>query len=333
MNQNDLVSIILPVYNAERFIENTIRSVLNQTYSNIECVVIDDGSTDSTAIIVNNIRQNDCRIKYYKQQNGGICSARNLGLDKINGQYVCFCDHDDEYDRKFIENSISLIRSLNVDVICSAYKEIEIRGSNIIKEETRIPQNTNIIWDASNIFCDYVTYQHTFTTIWNCLYTRDAVTTIKFDNNLKFGGEDILFNLTILQRGYRVGKNEKVAYYHYKRYGQSTSCKINNNRIQSLLICLNEEVNMVSNDMDEKKYLIATCEQYYLGGIIKLIKENISMFSYSRFKTLIKSILHSQYYEWRRKYINTSLGVKYKITYYLFCKLNLRLLYFLCKIC
>ena len=332
INENELISVIIPVYNAEEFIENTIISVLNQTYSNIECIVVDDGSLDNTAKIIERLQRNDRRIKYYKQENGGICCARNLGLTKIKGKYVCFCDHDDEYDKNFIESSITLIKTLNVDIICSAYKEIEIQGNKILKEEVRIPTNKNSILDASNIFDDYVSYQHTFTTIWNCLYNSNILVSTKFDDRLKFGGEDILFNLKLLQRGYKVGKNEKVSYNHYKRYGQSASSKVNNNRINSLLICLNEEVNMICKNMNGNKLLIATGEEYYLGGIIKLIKTQISILSYRDFKDFLENILHSEYYKWEKKYLSTSLEFKYNMIYFLFCRGYFRLLYFLCKI-
>lgn len=330
--ENELVSIILPVYNAEKFIESTIMSVLNQSYLNIECIVIDDGSTDNTNKIINQLMEKDERLKYYKQENEGICSARNLGLQKINGEYVCFCDHDDEYARNYIETSIGLIKALRVDVICSAYKEIEIKDNIIIKDEIRIPSDKNLVWDVSNIFRDYWSYQHTFTTIWNCLYTKKALVDFKFDERLRFGGEDVLFNLRILQRGFKVGKNDAISYYHYKRYGQSASSKFNDNRIDSLLICLNEEINIILQSMNKDRYLVATSEQYYLGGILKLIKTHIATFSYSNFRTLMTDICNSRYFKWKKDFVVTKLGIKYNICYLFFCKSYMFLLYLLCKI-
>ena len=330
--ENELVSIILPVYNAEKFIEKTIMSVLNQSYSNIECIVIDDGSTDMTNTIINELMEKDGRLKYFKQENGGICSARNLGLQKINGEYVCFCDHDDEYAADYIETSIELIKALRVDVVCSAYKEIEINDSIVIKEEIRIPSDKSLVWDVSNIFSDYLSYQHTFTTVWNCLYKKKALTESEFDERMKFGGEDILFNLRILQHGLKVGKNDSISYYHYKRHGQSASSKLNNNRIESLMICLSEEVNIISQNMNKDRYLVATSEQYYLGGILKLIKNNIEAFSYQTFKTLMTDMCNSDHYKWEKRFVKTKLGLKYNICYLLFCKSYILSLYLLCKI-
>src|SRR5699024_2945710 len=238
----------------------------------------------------------------------------------------------DEYEINYIETSIEIIKTMGVDVLCSAYKEIEIKDNVIVKEEIRVPSDIDLIWDISNIFGDYSSYQHLFTTIWNCLYKKNTIEDIRFDERFKFGGEDVLFNLSILKHGFKVGKNKNISYYHYKRYGQSASSKFNNNRIDSLLICLNEEINIISKSENRERNLIATCEQYYLVGILKLIREHITIFSYNRFKKLMIDIYNSQYYKWERKFVNTKLGIKYNVSYLLFCKSCIFMTYILCKI-
>lgn len=109
---NNLISIIIPCYNQGRFLNETILSVYNQTYSNWECIIINDGSTDDSEEIVNRWAVKDNRFKYFYKENAGVSSARNLGLEKVNGNYIQFLDSDDLLESRKLELSIlSLIKS------------------------------------------------------------------------------------------------------------------------------------------------------------------------------------------------------------------------------
>jgi glycosyltransferase involved in cell wall biosynthesis len=107
---NNLISIIIPCYNQGRFLNETILSVYNQTYSNWECIIINDGSTDDSEEIANEWVRKDNRFKYFYKKNGGVSSARNLGLEKINGNYIQFLDSDDLLDSRKLELSILSLR-------------------------------------------------------------------------------------------------------------------------------------------------------------------------------------------------------------------------------
>ena len=100
---SDMISIIIPAYNAADYLAQTIESVLNQTYSDFELILIDDGSTDRTREIIKDYQCKDARIKYFYKENGGVSSARNLGLQKATGDFVSFLDSDDLWDRRFLE--------------------------------------------------------------------------------------------------------------------------------------------------------------------------------------------------------------------------------------
>lgn len=108
-----LVSIIMPVYNKENYLEKSILSVLNQTYKNIELVIINDGSTDKSEEIILKMMY-DNRIKYYKQSNNGVSIARNNGIKVALGEFVSFLDADDYYDETFIEKMLNKIKDKNV---------------------------------------------------------------------------------------------------------------------------------------------------------------------------------------------------------------------------
>ena len=105
-----MISIIIPAYNAGDYLANTIESVFNQTYPDFELLLIDDGSTDHTHEIVQAFQSKDNRIKYYYKPNGGVSSARNLGIKKARGEYFTFLDSDDTYEPAFLEKMFCQIK-------------------------------------------------------------------------------------------------------------------------------------------------------------------------------------------------------------------------------
>ena len=92
---NDTVSIIVPIYNKEKYLEKCLDSILGQTYRDLEIILVDDGSTDNSLVICQHYAEKDPRIKIYHKPNGGVSSARNLGLEKSTGKYISFVDPDD----------------------------------------------------------------------------------------------------------------------------------------------------------------------------------------------------------------------------------------------
>ena len=107
----DLISIVVPVYNAERFIEETIKTVLNQTYEKWELILVDDCSKDNSKQIIEKFMQNDSRIKYYCQEkNGGPALARHKGIDLSTGNYICFLDADDLWDKDKLRKQTDFIK-------------------------------------------------------------------------------------------------------------------------------------------------------------------------------------------------------------------------------
>ena len=120
---NPLVSIITPSYNSAKFIAETIQSVQNQTHQNWEMIIVDDGSSDETEIVVLSIIQNDNRIQFHKlSQNSGPAVARNTGIEKASGDYMTFIDADDIWFPTFIENNIKTIQETGIPFVFSSYK-------------------------------------------------------------------------------------------------------------------------------------------------------------------------------------------------------------------
>jgi len=118
---NHLISIIIPCYNQGLYLDETIASVLNQSYTNWECILINDGSTDNTASIIEKWESIDNRIKSHYKENGGLSSARNLGLEKANGDYIQFLDSDDILDSGKLYIALEYLKNNNLDIAVTNY--------------------------------------------------------------------------------------------------------------------------------------------------------------------------------------------------------------------
>lgn len=204
---NNLVSIIVPLYNKEQYIKKCIVSLINQTYSNLEIIIINDGSTDNSLEIVENIK--DPRIKIFTIKNGGVSNARNFGIKQANGDYLMFVDSDDYVSKEYVESFVSEL-TLEVDYIASGRKDvfnnkiIDVGLVNYIGDTKSIPEKFYI-----DGFCHAV---------WGKLFKRDII----INNSIEFPkiniSEDSFFNIGYLKKCKNVKLIDSCNYYyvHYE---------------------------------------------------------------------------------------------------------------------
>ncbi|MCO6501338.1 MAG: glycosyltransferase [Vicingus serpentipes] len=147
MTSKDLVSVIIPVYNAEDFIEETVQSVLQQTYNKLELIIVNDGSTDSTPGILERLKKSDDRIKIISKYNSGVCDARNKGIEESKGWFLIFLDADDLWSDTFLQNCISLFNS--DETIKAIYTKGQLINSKSERLDSFIEANTiNSVMDV-----------------------------------------------------------------------------------------------------------------------------------------------------------------------------------------
>ena len=127
------VSIIVPIYNGEKYLSRCVDSLLNQSYKNIEYIFINDGSTDNTLDILNDYFKKDERIIVIDKDNTGVSDSRNKGIEKATGDYICFCDCDDMYDKNYVETMLNLTIDENVPLVKCNFKVINKNGQSIDK--------------------------------------------------------------------------------------------------------------------------------------------------------------------------------------------------------
>ena len=129
-----LVSIVTPTFNCGKYIGKTLESIINQTYNNLEVIVVDDCSTDNTCEIVNSYLKKDGRIKYFRlSENSGAALARTFAIEKARGEFIAFLDSDDIWYKDKLEKQLEFMKENNVAFTCTAYEQIDKRGNSLNK--------------------------------------------------------------------------------------------------------------------------------------------------------------------------------------------------------
>ena len=217
------ISVIVPVYNVERYLKQCLESIINQTYSNIEIICVNDGTKDKSREILEEYRKRDSRIKIIDKKNGGLSSARNAGLEVAQGEYISFIDSDDWIEETMIEKLYRNITSLGTDIaICAVHqydeKKKEIDDSNkyyTLEYFDKSFDNRSFTYEETKPFIMDVCVM-----AWNKLYRRSLIDQeeARFPNGLIFEDGPFFFTLFFKARGVSIVR-EYLYYYRVNREG------------------------------------------------------------------------------------------------------------------
>jgi len=200
------ISVIVPIYNVEKYLGKCLNSILEQTFTDYELILVDDGSTDSSGDIADEYALKDDRISVIHKKNGGLSDARNHGIDKANGEYVCFIDSDDWIEKTYLEELHELAVKNEADItICDYQKNT---GDSVIKQpkefavviETGIDAIDNLYSDKYGIYV----------VAWNKLYNRDLFTDLRYPVGMIHEDEAIFGDLFCEAK--KVVRTERILY-------------------------------------------------------------------------------------------------------------------------
>ena len=218
MNQPK-ISIIVPVYKVEPYLRKCLDSIINQTYTDLEIILVDDGSPDNCGAICDEYARKDSRILVIHKENGGVSAARNTGLEAATGEYIGFVDSDDWIDSDMYENLLCLLLQHGADIAQS--------GIVFEKESTHWEMYT----PNQPVFCECKTSSFPGETwilfsnsIWNKLYKASVAKSAKFSPTLTYG-EDLLYNALLLQNASAIVFAPQ-AKYHYLQQANSISHRL-----------------------------------------------------------------------------------------------------------
>lgn len=207
--KDPIISIIVPVYNSANYLEDCLYSIKKQTYSNIEVILVDDGSIDCSRDICQKFVAEDERFHLYVQPNKGASVARNNGLQRAAGKYISFVDSDDVVDDKYIEILYMAIKNSNVDIsVC-----------NYCFFSSKLPQKTNKPFVTIVPVDESIFKINIIARVCGCMFSKEILKHLKFDINL-YVGEDLLFFCSTLKRVNKIAISSHVLYF-YRLYGDS----------------------------------------------------------------------------------------------------------------
>ncbi|MEI0698881.1 glycosyltransferase family 2 protein [Brachyspira intermedia] len=215
------VSIIIPVYNVEKYLEKCLDSIINQTLKNIEIICIDDCSTDNSLSILEKYKLKDNRIVLIKNKvNLGKGDIRNLGINNSHGEYIGFVDSDDTIDERYFEELYNTAKEYDSDIVCT--NNIKVVNSNFIKhDKINYSQFKSGIlnYDAS-IFIEsmrnhFIIKYSINRAIWNKLWKKSFLLDNKIKFLMNFIGQDFCFVLTSLVHSPKISYNDKAVYYYF----------------------------------------------------------------------------------------------------------------------
>jgi glycosyltransferase EpsJ len=200
-NLINLVSVVVPIYNVEKWLERCLATILNQPFTDLEIILVNDGSTDNCGKICEQYAQIDKRIKVVHKENRGLSSARNAGIEAATGKYIVFIDPDDVISQEYFEVLLSTAEKYNCDAVVSGYKKVPI--NDIVVPGFKLNEVMNgkdFVLSSSNIHSN-----NDLCFVWRYCYRLDVIkeSNIKFNEQV-FIGEDVIFNLEFLLKSSRV---------------------------------------------------------------------------------------------------------------------------------
>ena len=240
-----LISVIVPVYKVEEYLDKCVESIVNQTYKNLEIILVDDGSPDNCPQMCDEWAKKDARIKVIHKENGGVCSARNIGLDTANGEWISFVDADDYVEIEYLKEMYYCAAQYTSDYVCCGYNRVYKNKSEKINSTGEI----NIIYNPKEYIMKLLNVQNGYGFVHMKLINKNIIKKIRFDENLDVG-EDALFNIQLCKQLNKVVICNK-ALYNYRLNTNSVVKKYDKNYVEKYtksMIEMNNYLNIQYGD-------------------------------------------------------------------------------------
>lgn len=263
MNKQPLVSVIIPVYNAEKYLRKCIEQISSQTYTNTEIILVDDGSSDNSLSICREYSAKDSRIRVFTKENAGVSSARNMGMDEATGQWIMFLDSDDWLENNAIEKLVTTASDNEADVVLFEYSVDYPDGRSVVH------QHKNLEGKMSIQNAVYHTISGTNRFAWSKFYKREFVSSTRFDENIHHG-EDTLFACLVMAKCKSAYFLANPLYRYVQSEGSATRKTYFNKRLLS-----GKEAYLRLIDLCKEKFpqLTDTTVSYYLEILMIIIMD------------------------------------------------------------
>lgn len=257
--EKNLVTIVVPIYNVEAYLHECVDSILGQSYSNLEIILVDDGSLDSSGKICDFYSTQDNRIKVIHKLNGGLSSARNSGIEIANGDFIAFVDSDDYIHPKMIERMVDLACLYNASIICCDYTSTEFTDKKIVSKVLDNRRAICRLFDDNGFKCF----------AWNKIYRRNLFKDILYPQGKLY--EDIQTTYKLFKMVDKIIYTKDDLYYYRIRENSISRYKFSE-RDRDLL----EAINNVMNDSNSLGIASGNLKIGYMGYYLWYIKKGMA---------------------------------------------------------
>lgn len=294
--EKELISIIVPIYNVEKYLNKCVESILKQTYDNLEIILVDDGSLDNCGNICDEYAKKDSRIIVLHKTNGGLSDARNKGINIAKGKYIGFVDSDDYIDNDMFEILYNLCKNNNADISMISYKEIE--NEIIINENSNY---TNKVFKYNNIEAikELLKDEKIKNYAWNKLYKKELFDGIEYP--IKMAYEDVGTTYKLFEKAKKIIWYD-IPKYNYIRRGTSIVSKNTYKNLKDFIDLSYQRYNYFENSIYSNKIkiensysFIRNMIMFYLNYQIDNIQELDAVFEY--YYPLFNKIIEQNYNE------------------------------------
>lgn len=331
ISKKDLVSIIIPIYNAEKYLETCLDSLVNQSYKSIEIICVDDGSKDESLSILKNYQKKDHRIKILTQKNSGVSVARNLGLNNALGFYIMFVDSDDFVDPKMVEILLKNIQNTNADVVqCTSYHLIGKKCRKISLNDS-VWSGKKILELQQSIFLNNDLTNPSYGAIrWVCskIFKKNILKDLYFNEKI-YLLEDGLFMFQVL---HQVNKYVCISnpLYYYRILPESSSNSLKKDTLKQYNLVLKELYLLVQTDKLSSQCYYKFGYECLCSYIAKTIRSR--MLKKSEKILTLKEVIFNETFENILSNIDTQfLSFKEKVAFSLIKRKKVLQLYYLYK--
>ena len=281
------ISVIIPVYNVEKYLEKCLNSIINQTYKNLEIILVDDGSLDNSGAICDIYASKDNRIKVIHQENSGVSAAKNNGLKEATGELISFIDSDDTMDINFFDTLYNSLIETDADIALVGYKVVNEKGKLILDSITKnnLKKDERVIYEGKDIIKELLLQKTINNFGWCKLFKKEVL--CNFKEGVTY--EDIVFSVQVMMNAKKVVYTNS-SHYNYLKRAKSITATISLKNLSDFALAIGERYNLIKENYSD--LMVYNMYAFFLSTVAISTKYVICDTKYEEIRNKVEEFLN-----------------------------------------